>query len=50
MNTLECLCFSFTDKRKSAAADGRVSKLHRSVHAADLPAETTAPKQGQNLW
>uniref|UniRef100_A0A8C0B204 Tyrosine-protein kinase BAZ1B n=1 Tax=Buteo japonicus TaxID=224669 RepID=A0A8C0B204_9AVES len=27
-----------------------VSKLHRSVHAADLPTETTAPKQGQNLW
>uniref|UniRef100_A0A8C0ETI9 Tyrosine-protein kinase BAZ1B n=1 Tax=Bubo bubo TaxID=30461 RepID=A0A8C0ETI9_BUBBB len=37
------------NKRKSAA-DGRVSKLHRAVHAADLPAETTAPKQGQNLW
>uniref|UniRef100_A0A8D0FA19 Tyrosine-protein kinase BAZ1B n=1 Tax=Strix occidentalis caurina TaxID=311401 RepID=A0A8D0FA19_STROC len=27
-----------------------VSKLHRAVHAADLPTETTAPKQGQNLW
>ncbi|KAM9272814.1 tyrosine-protein kinase BAZ1B isoform 3-T3 [Morus bassanus] len=42
--------YSPGDKRKSTATDGRMSKLHRSVHAADLPAETTAPKQGQNLW
>lgn len=44
------LCSSFIDKRKSTATDGRGSALHRSVHAVDLPAETTAPKQGQNLW
>ncbi|KAM6337619.1 tyrosine-protein kinase BAZ1B isoform 3-T3 [Alca torda] len=42
--------YSPGDKRKSTAMDGRASKLHRFVHAADLPAETTVPKQGQNLW
>ncbi|XP_010720154.2 tyrosine-protein kinase BAZ1B [Meleagris gallopavo] len=42
--------YSLGDKRKSTAADGRMSALHRSACAADLPAETTAPKQGQNLW
>ncbi|NXA35379.1 BAZ1B kinase, partial [Eudromia elegans] len=46
--------YSPVDKRKSAAADGRLSLHHRSVHVADIPsadvAETTAPKQGQNLW
>ncbi|KAM6242198.1 tyrosine-protein kinase BAZ1B isoform 1-T1 [Porphyrio hochstetteri] len=42
--------YSPGDKRKSGAADGRVSRLHRAVHTADLPTETTAPKQGQNLW
>uniref|UniRef100_A0A8C4V4B9 Tyrosine-protein kinase BAZ1B n=1 Tax=Falco tinnunculus TaxID=100819 RepID=A0A8C4V4B9_FALTI len=42
--------YSPGDKRRSTATDGRASKLHRSVRAAPLPAETTAPKQGQNLW
>ncbi|XP_031447840.1 tyrosine-protein kinase BAZ1B isoform X2 [Phasianus colchicus] len=42
--------YSSGDKRKSTAADGRMSALHRLAYAADLPAETTAPKLGQNLW
>ncbi|XP_040468858.1 tyrosine-protein kinase BAZ1B isoform X3 [Falco naumanni] len=42
--------YSPGDKRRSTATGGRASKLHRSVRAAPLPAETTAPKQGQNLW
>uniref|UniRef100_A0A8B9RW71 Tyrosine-protein kinase BAZ1B n=1 Tax=Accipiter nisus TaxID=211598 RepID=A0A8B9RW71_9AVES len=39
------------DFKKDYSSGGMImSKLHRSVHAADLPTETTAPKQGQNLW
>ncbi|XP_066189214.1 tyrosine-protein kinase BAZ1B isoform X2 [Sylvia atricapilla] len=38
------------EKRKSTGSDGRGNKLHRSMPTTDLPAETTTPKQGQNLW
>ncbi|XP_027583009.1 tyrosine-protein kinase BAZ1B [Pipra filicauda] len=38
------------EKRKSTGSDGRGTKLPRSVPGTDLPAETTTPKQGQNLW
>uniref|UniRef100_A0A8C6Z111 Tyrosine-protein kinase BAZ1B n=1 Tax=Nothoprocta perdicaria TaxID=30464 RepID=A0A8C6Z111_NOTPE len=39
------------DSKKDYSPVGMICYLHhRAVHVADIPTETTAPKQGQNLW
>uniref|UniRef100_A0A8C6J7N4 Tyrosine-protein kinase BAZ1B n=1 Tax=Melopsittacus undulatus TaxID=13146 RepID=A0A8C6J7N4_MELUD len=42
--------FILPHQKKEDFKKDYMSKVHRPMHAADLPAETTVPKQGQNLW